>query len=461
MKKFSFVLSVCMLVAGVNLFSVNTMAAQSVDVYDFNTFSSAIMDESVTEINVKSSFTFTKNIDKGIPNRDVTINGNADSGVIINSDMWSIYGKQNKTSKNTLSIINANIIGRGTPTKDNFTDGRFFTGGQENGPNAYGWDVYAKDVKYVGARFVHLSNGTLTFDGENEIYTNCENAWVNHVVFKASSIYKSSNSGTGDYATFYFNKGKGVADGTATIEAGAKTYFNIGTAVQPVFTGDVYKTTVGQDAIFNVKTLGHAVWYVAGSKAFYQVGNPEFNIENGAIVDIKQVGASEVLNAKSTKINPVPDLYVPIYFAKSGEPEVAGTINVEQNATLYVSGKTLKNSNYGVIRMGSGSVLNMAQAADFDIRNNAVNSPAITANGSLQKFTINLDSDIQSWVKTKTEGLYDNTKPTLSYTNIIGQINMKWNATESNQTNCRFFNKDFSMQNYGRIALIGDRKSVV
>lgn len=479
MRKFSSFLFFCTLAIGISAFSVPTMAGQSVGVSTFKEFYAAIMDQSVTDISVKASFVFENNI-LAIPNRDVTINGNADKGVVINSTMWTIYGNQNELSKNTFSIINANIVGRGTPGIDALTDGRFFTGGVDNGPNAKGWDVYAKDVKYVGARFVHISNGTLTLDGTNEIYTNCENAWVDHVVFKAGSTYKSSNSGTGDYGAFYFNKGKGIADGTAILENGAKTYFNIGTYAQPVFTGDVYKTVIGQNAVFDVNTLGHAIWYAAGSKVFYQVGNPEFTVESGAVVNIKQVDASKILKgnfkiaspmlnikqAEASKafvaamptspirVNPIPNFYVPVYFAKSGEPEVPGTINIEPNATFYVSGKTDRGSNEGVIKMGTGSVININNAADFDIRNNAVDAPAITPN-FLQKFTINLNSDIRSWEKTQVEGFYDDNKAKFAYSGVVGQINIDNYDSPSSQTNNVSLNRNFVMKNYGRIALRG------
>ncbi|MFD2385746.1 pectate lyase-like adhesive domain-containing protein [Enterococcus rivorum] len=200
--------------AGIDTAEVSTIAE----------FEAALQNPSVTTINVNQSIQFRKNI-TNIPNRDLTINGNADKGVVINSSINSIYGKQNTKGTNTVSIKNVNIVG-------DDGCGRFFTGGSGNGPSSYGWDVYAENVTYKGARFVHLSEGKLTFAGTNTINTRAENAWVHDLEFLPGTVYNgiAANKDHGQFSAFYFNGAliKGKATGEVKIGDGANVNVKIG-----------------------------------------------------------------------------------------------------------------------------------------------------------------------------------------------------------------------------------------
>ncbi|MDR1540703.1 MAG: hypothetical protein LBU32_22415, partial [Clostridiales bacterium] len=81
LKKFS---ALALMAVSLMLTAVPAFAAQAT-VTDFQGFAKALMDPSVTYIDVVQSIKFTKNT-SGIPNRDLTINGHADEGVVIDSD---------------------------------------------------------------------------------------------------------------------------------------------------------------------------------------------------------------------------------------------------------------------------------------------------------------------------------------------------------------------------------------
>jgi uncharacterized repeat protein (TIGR02543 family) len=204
-----------------------------------------------------------------------------------------------------------------------------------------------------------------------------------------------------------------------------------------------------------VNALGHGVWYVAGNKTYYKIGNPEFTVEGGAEVTIRQLSWDQVLNAKSGKKNPLPDLYVPVYFAKSGEPEVPGNLNINPGAKFYIFGATSNNSNYGVIRVGKGSVINLDNPEDFDIRNNAVNAPAISGNSTTHEFDLNINGAIKSWRRAVTFGYYDDARHLLFYPNIHANVVIKGYTTLKNTSDNESFDLNFLMEDHGRIALRG------
>ncbi|MBO0471750.1 hypothetical protein JZO66_14420 [Enterococcus sp. DIV0242_7C1] len=331
-----------------------TIAYASENVAEINTvqeFETALKNKTITTINVNKSIQLKCNI-VDIPNRDVTINGNKQNGVVINSGHYSIYGKQNYNGTNIFSVKNIKIIGA-----DN--DGRFFTGGAGNGPSSYGWNVDAEDVHYTGARFVHLSEGKLRFSGkDNNVNTRAENAWVHDLEFLPGTIYNgvAANKDHGQFSAFYFNGAliKGKATGEAIIGDNANINVKIGPQstvnhYYPVFYDKVQKVDVGEDAVFNVDAAGVAFQFIP--RADYVNKVPTFNLAKGSKVHLNGRGGG---NYSTIKLQ---------YYGAE--------VNLEPNAELIVVGDSSKSvieSEY------KGVTINLRNPTNFEVANRRPNS---------------------------------------------------------------------------------------
>ncbi|MGX7417563.1 pectate lyase-like adhesive domain-containing protein [Carnobacterium gallinarum] len=393
------------------------------EVNTIDEFKAALKDENVTSIKVMSSIKFTGNITK-IPNRDLVINGNADQGVVIDSNIYSIYGKQNTKGSNVFAIQNANITGDAGV-------GRFFTGGTGNGPWSYGWDVNAKDVTYTGARFVHLSEGTLVFDGTNKIDTGAENAWVHNLVFKAGSKYNGTAATKGQFSAFYFNGelSGGNADGKVQIEDNAevnvvispendKNYF------YPVFYDKVYQVNVGKGVKFNVDAAGVAFQFIPRADFPEE---PSLNIQDGANVNFNGRGGGS--------------------YAAMKIQQYGTNINLDQGSELKVTG----NSKYGVIESKYNFVdFNINAAYNFEVTNNLADAPLFNASKTEIK-AVNV-SAISTWGKTgaeytEVEDHAFNGVRTFT-TSITGNANGEVQSVNTDAV------ENFQMDNYGKVKFI-------
>lgn len=389
-------------------------------------FESALKNPAITVINVNQSIQFRKNI-TDIPNRDLTINGNADKGVVINSAHNSIYGKQNTKGKNTISIKNTTIVGADS-------EGRFFTGGSGNGPSSYGWDVYAENVSYQGARFVHLSEGKLTFAGKNNnITTRAENAWVHDLEFLPGTIYNgiAANKDHGQFSAFYFNGAliNGKATGEAIIGDNAKINVKIGPQSNvnyyyPVFYDKVQKVDVGKNASLDVDAAGVAFQFIP--RADYVNKVPSFNLATGSSVHLNGRGGG---NYATMKLQ---------YYGSE--------VNVANDAELVVTG----NSSKAVIESEyKGAVINLNAPRNFELTNKKPNSKLFYATNT----TINATdvSEISTWAQTG--GDYANAPVYLDGGNFTVNFGKICNSKTLSTTGD--ISSDFLLENYGKLSLVG------
>jgi hypothetical protein len=411
-------------------FSGSTIVAQAaeatVDVATIDEFKAALKNPTVTVINVTQSIQFKCNI-TNIPNRDVTINGNADAGVVINSGHFSIYGKQNKKGMNTFSIKNANIVGADS-------DGRFFTGGCGNGPSSFGWDVYAENVTYKGARFVHLSEGKLTFAGRNDVNTRAENAWVHDLEFLPGTEYNgvAANKDHGQFSAFYFN-GRLInckATGEAIIGDNAKVNIKIGPQstvnyYYPVFYDKVQKVDVGRGAEFNVDAAGVAFQFIP--RADYVNKAPSFNLAEGSNVRLNGRGGG---NYATMKLQ---------YYGSQ--------VNVSEGANLVITG----NSKKAVVESEyKGAQINLNAPENFEVTNKRPNAKLFYST----KTTINATDvgAVSVWNQTGGEyqepaaNEFDGGTFTVNFGKCVDSRTLSVTGE---------LTQEFKLENYGKIALSG------
>ncbi|WP_086444165.1 pectate lyase-like adhesive domain-containing protein [Candidatus Enterococcus lemimoniae] len=400
-------------------------AEETAEVSTIEEFDAALKNPVITVINVNQSIQFKKNI-TNIPNRDLTINGNADKGVVINSAHNSIYGKQNTKGKNTISIKNVNIVGADG-------DGRFFTGGSGNGPSSYGWDVFAENVTYQGARFVHLSEGKLTFAGTNNINTRAENAWVHDLEFMPGTVYNgiAANKDHGQFSAFYFNGAliKGKATGEAIIGDNAKINVKIGPQSDvnyyyPVFYDKVQKVDVGENASLDVDAAGVAFQFIP--RADYVNKVPTFNLATGSSVHLNGRGGG---NYATMKLQ---------YYGSE--------INVANDAELVVTGNSTKavvESEY------KGAVINLDAPRNFELTNKKPNSKLFYATNT----TINATdvSEISTW--SQTGGNYEHAPIYLDGGNFSVNFGKICNSKTLSTTGD--ISPNFKLENYGKLSLVG------
>ncbi|MGC6768509.1 pectate lyase-like adhesive domain-containing protein [Enterococcus sp. LJL128] len=304
-------------------------------------FETALKDASINSIVLKNSISFTKNI-TGIPNRDVVINGSDDNGVVIISGPYGIQAKTNYSGTNNFTIKNAEIVGHST-------SGRFFEATD-------GWNVLVEDVIYDGVRFVNVSNGNLTFSGENRITTLYENATARHLKFEADSTYTGLAATKNNYQSpaFDFN-GKSVSGkAVGTIIVGKKANVNIGVGLntnnysRPAFQGKVTQIDVEEDAKLNIDAAGVAFQFA--SRTDYATINPIFTIGEKSKVSINGQGAGNQAAMKLQSSNT--------------------SININPRGSLVVTG----NSTKAVIESARGTQFNLLQAENFEIKNRKIGS---------------------------------------------------------------------------------------
>lgn len=419
----------------VSLFSsivipANTIVAQAeevttAEVSSIDEFETALKNSSITLINVNKTISFKRNI-TNIPNRDLTINGNQDKGIVINSNDNSIYGKQNTKGKNTLKIVNSNIIG-------NDVNGRFFTGGAGNGPSSYGWDVYAENITYHGARFVHLSEGKLTFAGTNTVKTRAENAWVHDLEFLPDTVYNgvAANKDHGQFSAFYFNGAliKGKATGEVKIGDGAKLNIEIGPQSNvnyyyPVFYDKVQKVDVGNNVQFSVDAAGVAFQFIP--RADYAIKSPQLNIGENSNVTFNGRGGGDYATMKLQ------------YYGSE--------VNVGNDSSLVVTG----NSKKAVIESEyKGATFNLQNVKNFEVANKKEKAKLFYATDT----TIKGSSNYLISVWNQTGGDYNEAAVnTVFGSDISTNFGKICNSKTLSSTG---LDESWKLENYGKISFFG------
>lgn len=330
--------------------SITAQAAQTVNVKNGVEFEAALMNANVTTINVTGNIKLTTNI-PNIPARDFEIIGNKDQGFTIDTNKFALYGKRslsyNPESDVTLSVVNANIVG-------DQSVGRFFNGG----PSVYGWNLTATDVDYTGARFVHLSEGKLTFGGTNNIQTRCENAWVHDLEFLPGSVYngQAATKDYGQFSAFYFNGSTVNGKASGKVDIGDEATVNVVISPQstinyyyPVFYDKVYQVNVGKKATLDVDAAGVAFQFIP--RADYQ-NIPSLNLDQESTVKFNGRGGGKYQTVKLQQY---------------------GTqINQENESKLYIDG----TSSLGVVEsIYEYSAFNFYGAAQLSLANHQADAP--------------------------------------------------------------------------------------
>ncbi|ALS38589.1 hypothetical protein ABID30_001330 [Enterococcus rotai] len=399
-------------------------AEETAEVSTIEEFDAALKNPAITVINVNQSIQFKKNI-TNIPNRDLTINGNADKGVVINSAHNSIYGKQNTKGKNTISIKNVNIVGADG-------DGRFFTGGSGNGPSSYGWDVYAENVTYEGARFVHLSEGKLTFAGTNNINTRGENAWVHDLEFLPGTVYNgiAANKDHGQFGAFYFNGALIKGKATGEVKIGAKANVNVKIGPQsdvnhyyPVFYDKVQKVDIDENATLDVDAAGVAFEFIP--RADYVNKFPSLNLASGAKAYFNGRGGGN--------------------YAAVNLQYYGAQVNLAPDSEFVATG----NSSKGVIRSEyKGAQINMDSPAKFEVANKKANAKLFYSTNT----TINAKniSDVSTWAQIGGDYAEN---PSQVFDGGDFAVNFGKICNSKTLSVTGDLDQQFKMENYGKISL--------
>jgi hypothetical protein len=420
--------------------AVETRAGDTVNVSTIKEFEAALNNVRVTTINVTQSIKMTRNI-TNIPARNVEIVGNKDQGVKIDSNKYSIYGKQSTRKaadaglNNVFAIINADIEGAQDV-------GRFFTGGSGNGPSSFGWDIFAKDVTYTGARFVHLTEGKLTFDGTNDIKTRAENAWVHDLEFLPGSTYngQAAMKDHGQFSAFYFNGRTidGKTTGQVNIGKDAKVDLVISPQSDvnhyyPAFYDKVYQVNVGEGAKLNVDAAGVAFQFIPRSD---YANIPSLNLDKNSNVKFNGRGGGKYQTVKLQ--------------------QYGAQINQEQGSELYIDGF----SERGVIEsIYEYANFNMLGAKQLHIANAMPNAPLFRGDRTFVKGAdIN---EIKTWnrdggnypdteIKDKftTQGMF------ITYVGLGGDAYFNDRSAEVFSRN-NDVKEQFQMGDYGKVEFYG------
>lgn len=413
--------------------------AEATEVRTIQEFETALGNGSVTAISIKNSFAFRKNIGD-VPARNVTIYGNKDEGHVIDSKAFAINGKQSTLAKanagenNLFSIVDMKITAAQVA-------GRFFTGGAGNGPSSYGWDVYAKDVEYDGDRFVHLSEGKLTFEGVNTIATRAENAWVHQLEFKPGTVYngQAAMKDHGQFSAFYFNGRLVEGQATGKVDIGNKAKINIVVSPQsdvnyyyPAFYDKVYQVNLGQDATLDIDAAGVGFQFIP--RADYK-NIPSLNLAKNSYMAVNGRGGG---NYATMKIQ-----------------EYGSQINMDANSELYIDGNSKKGVVESIYEFAS---FNIDGAYNLEITNHMANQALFYGDRTFIRGT--KLNEIETW--QQTGGDYNRVADREFGTEgqFSTYVGLKGDATE-NATSAQVFTpnvetaKEFQMNGYGKVRFLG------
>ncbi|ELH8609698.1 hypothetical protein Q8V93_003425 [Enterobacter asburiae] len=381
---------------------MNKSTATVIMVSTFRELEAALLDESVLSIKITADITFENNISY-IPLRSVVVDGD---GHKINTGKYAIYADSNKINTYSLTIKNATIVGDADV-------GRVF-----EHPST-GWDLFVSDVTYTGMRFAHLSCGTITFSGANNITTNAENAWVENVIFEASSKYTGVAARVGEFSAFYFN-GNAV-NGKATVKESAEVSLTIGDgkyATYPAFWDRVELIEVDKSAQLAINSYGYAVHF---NRADMEK-NARITVAENAILSLTSDGGN---NHEAVKFDQV------------------GTIEVADGGSLFIAGNPKSNTK-GIISMASGSEIIMGTVRDFKFFNRTKSAPIFdTAN---TRITLHVVDKISVWARIGGE--YDNA-PLTSWSDARMATIVDGSASFNTTSTVDALQDNFQMDDYG------------
>ncbi|WP_314059794.1 pectate lyase-like adhesive domain-containing protein [uncultured Vagococcus sp.] len=415
----------------------------AVEVRTIQEFEVALANVNVTEISIKGSFAFRKNIGD-VPARDIILYGNKAEGHVVDSKAFAINGKQSTLAKvnagenNLFSIVDMKITAAQVA-------GRFFTGGAGNGPSSYGWDVYAKDVEYDGDRFVHLSEGKLTFDGVNTIATRAENAWVHQLEFTPGTVYngQAAMKDHGQFSAFYFN-GR-LVDGQATgkVDIGANAKISIVISPQsdvnyyyPAFYDKVYQVNLGQGAKLDIDAAGVGFQFIP--RADYK-NIPSLNLAQKSKMTVNGRGGG--------------------HYATMKIQEYGSQINMDVNSELLIDGNSKKGVVESIYEFAS---FNIDGAKNLEITNHMAGKHIFFGDRTFIRGT-DLKT-IETW--EQTGGDYDRLADRLFNTNgqFSTYVGLKGDGKD-NAINGQVFSPNeetataFQLDSYGKVRFLGGKGS--
>lgn len=381
---------------------MNKSTTTVLTVSTFSELESTLLDKSVLSIKITADITFERNI-SSIPVRNVVVDGDSHK---INTGKYAIYADSDSVNTYSLTIKNADIVGD--------TDvGRVFE------HLSTGWDLFVSDVTYTGMRFAHLSRGTITFSGVNSITTNAENAWVENVIFEASSKYIGVAARTGEYSSFYFN-GDAV-NGKATVKESAKVSLAIGDgkyATYPAFWDRVELIEVDESAQLMINSYGYAVHF---NRADMEK-NARITVAKDAILSLTSDGGD---NHEAVKYDHV------------------GTIEVADGGSLFIAGNP-KNDAQGIISMANGSEIIMGTVRDFKFFNRTKSAPIFDTENT--RITLHTVDKISVWARNGSE--YDN-DPLVSWNDARMATIVNGSASFNTTSTVDALQNNFQMDDYG------------
>ncbi|MBC1290936.1 immunoglobulin-like domain-containing protein [Listeria booriae] len=400
-----------------------SQASTMADIKKVNTFAelkAALNDATVENISIEADIAFSEDIQLNW--RNVTINGNADKGVIIDAKQYTIRAKQVYTDNNrTLKIENMKALGMRA------SDFKFIDASR-------GWDVAFHNIDYNGSKLVKASNGTVSFDGQNKVKTLYENADVRHLVFKENSQYNGIAADGAKRAAFDFDGDyvDGKAIGKVRVESGADVSIVIapqdtaGLYYFPAFDGKVYDINVAESAALKIDASGTALSFAARG-AYYST--PTVNVRKDAKVEFASRGGGEY---------PAINL------------EEASVINIHPGATFAATGNSVK----GVITSVDGSRITLDNPKAYEIKNKKSHSPLFYDTKNTL-FAIK-EASVMTW--TKTGGEYDREadnawEKNTTTTTIEGSSSKNTESTDVD------LEASFQMFQYGKISGVGKASS--
>ncbi|WP_185555556.1 immunoglobulin-like domain-containing protein [Listeria booriae] len=397
----------------------NTLA-DAVKVNTFAELKAALNDATVEHITIEADIAFSEDIQLNW--RNVTINGNADKGVIIDAKQYTIRAKQVYTDNNrTLKIENMKALGMRA------ADFKFIDASR-------GWDVAFHNIDYNGSKLVKASNGTVNFDGQNKVKTLYENADVRHLVFKENSQYNGIAADGAKRAAFDFDGDyvDGKAIGKVRVESGADVSIVIapqdtaGLYYFPAFDGKVYDINVAESAALKIDASGTALSFAARG-AYYST--PIVNVRKDAKVEFTSRGGGEY---------PAINL------------EEASVINIHPGATFAATGNSMK----GVITSVDGSRITLDNPKAYEIKNKKSHSPLFYDTKNTL-FAIK-EASVMTW--TKTGGEYDREADN-SWEKNTTTTTIEGSSSKNTESTDVDLEASFQMFQYGKISGVGKASS--
>lgn len=403
--------------------SKNAASQTMVETVKVNTFAElkkALQDATVESISIEADIAFSEDIQMNW--RNVSINGNADQGVIVDARQYAIRAKENYTGENrTLTVENMKALGMRAADYKLIEANR-------------GWDVVFQGMDYSGSKLVKASNGTVSFVGQNTVKTLYENASVRHVIFKENSHYNGIAADGAKRAAFAFDGEyvEGKAVGKVRMEPSANVNITVapkdtaGLYYYPAFDGKVYDINVAESAALNIDASGSAIGFAARG-AYYSI--PTITVHKDAKLALTSRGGGEY---------PAMDL------------QEASVINIHPGATFTVTGNSIK----GVITAVGGSRITLDNPKAYDIKNEKSHSPLFYATKNTM-FAIK-DATVMTW--TKTGGEYDR-EPDNTWEKNMMTTTIDGSGSKNTESTDADLEAKFQMLNYGRISGSGEASS--